>query len=39
MFPEAATLGRLALDRSDFIAGEDMQPIYLREPNFVKHSR
>jgi tRNA threonylcarbamoyl adenosine modification protein YeaZ len=39
VFPEAATLGRLALDRSDFIAGEDMQPIYLREPNFVKHSR
>ncbi|MGO9204410.1 MAG: tRNA (adenosine(37)-N6)-threonylcarbamoyltransferase complex dimerization subunit type 1 TsaB [Limisphaerales bacterium] len=39
LFPHAATLGRLALGRSDFVAGEDLQPIYLRETKFVKHSR
>jgi tRNA threonylcarbamoyl adenosine modification protein YeaZ len=39
VFPHAGTLGRLALGRSDFVAGEDMQPIYLRETKFVKHSR
>jgi tRNA threonylcarbamoyl adenosine modification protein YeaZ len=39
IFPHAETLGRLALGRSDFVAGEDMEPIYLRETKFVKHSR
>jgi tRNA threonylcarbamoyl adenosine modification protein YeaZ len=39
IFPQAATLGRLALGRSDFVAGEEMQPIYLRQTKFVKHSR
>jgi tRNA threonylcarbamoyl adenosine modification protein YeaZ len=39
IFPQAATLGRLALGRSDFVAGEEMQPIYLRKTKFVKHSR
>jgi tRNA threonylcarbamoyl adenosine modification protein YeaZ len=34
--PRAVTLARLALARTDFIAGEDMTPIYLRETNFVK---
>jgi tRNA threonylcarbamoyladenosine biosynthesis protein TsaB len=33
---EAATLGRLALGRTDFVKGEALQPIYLRETNFVK---
>jgi tRNA threonylcarbamoyladenosine biosynthesis protein TsaB len=36
VFPRAATLGRLALDQTNFISGEDLQPIYLRTPNFVK---
>ena len=36
LFPRAATLGRLALDRTDFIPGERMEPIYLRETRFVK---
>lgn len=36
VFPRAATLGELALSRSDFIAGEKLEPIYLRETNFVK---
>jgi len=39
VFPHATTLGRLALGRSDFVAGEEMEPIYLRETKFVKHSR
>jgi len=36
LFPNAATLGRLASDRSNFIPGEKMEPIYLRETNFVR---
>ena len=36
VFPRAATLGRLAIGRSDFIPGEKLTPIYLRETNFVK---
>jgi tRNA threonylcarbamoyl adenosine modification protein YeaZ len=36
MFPRAETLGRLALARCDFVAGEKLEPIYLRETNFVK---
>ena len=35
-FPGAATLARLALGRSDFVAGETLEPIYLRETQFVK---
>ncbi len=35
-FPRAATLGKLALDRADFVAGEKLEPIYLRETKFVK---
>jgi tRNA threonylcarbamoyl adenosine modification protein YeaZ len=35
-FPRAATLGKLALNRTDFIAGEKLEPIYLRETKFVK---
>jgi tRNA threonylcarbamoyl adenosine modification protein YeaZ len=36
LFPRAAMLGQLARDRRDFIAGEAMEPIYLRETRFVK---
>jgi tRNA threonylcarbamoyladenosine biosynthesis protein TsaB len=36
LIPEAATLARLASTRSDFVAGESLEPIYLRETNFVK---
>ena len=36
LHPDAATLGRLAEGRTDFTAGERLEPIYLREVNFVK---
>jgi tRNA threonylcarbamoyl adenosine modification protein YeaZ len=36
LFPEAVTLGRLALERTDFVPGEKIEPIYLRETNFKK---
>src|SRR5438093_2429467 len=36
IFPHAATLGRLALKRNDFVPGEQLEPIYLRQTNFVK---
>jgi tRNA threonylcarbamoyl adenosine modification protein YeaZ len=36
LFPRAATLGALALQRTDFVAGEKLEPIYLRETTFVK---
>lgn len=36
IFPRASTLGRLALGRHDFLAGEKVEPIYLRETAFVK---
>jgi tRNA threonylcarbamoyladenosine biosynthesis protein TsaB len=36
MFPEAAALVRLAAHRNDFVAGEKLEPIYLRETTFVK---
>ena len=36
VFPRAAMLGQLALNRSDFVAGDKLEPIYLRETNFVK---
>lgn len=35
-YPRASALGRLAATRSDFIAGEKLEPIYLRETTFVK---
>jgi tRNA threonylcarbamoyl adenosine modification protein YeaZ len=34
--PRAATVGELALGRSDFVPGEKLEPIYLRETTFVK---
>lgn len=36
VFPHAAMLGRLAASRSDFVPGEKLEPIYLRETKFVK---
>lgn len=36
LFPSAGMLARLAAGRNDFVAGEKMEPVYLREVNFVK---
>jgi tRNA threonylcarbamoyladenosine biosynthesis protein TsaB len=36
VFPRAAVLGQLASTRTDFISGEKIEPIYLRETKFVK---
>lgn len=36
IFPQAAMLARLASRRTDFVAGEKLEPIYLRETTFVK---
>ena len=36
VFPSAGILGRLAASRSDFVCGEKIEPIYLREISFVK---
>ena len=36
VFPRAATLGNLALTRTNFVLGEKLEPIYLREAQFVK---
>lgn len=39
VFPRAAVLGELAAQRSDFVSGEQLEPIYLRETRFVKAPR
>jgi tRNA threonylcarbamoyladenosine biosynthesis protein TsaB len=39
VFPRAAMLGRLAFGRTDFGSGAILEPIYLREVNFVKAPR
>lgn len=36
VFPTATILARLASRRDDFLPGERLEPIYLREPTFVK---
>ncbi len=36
LFPAAVMVAQLATVRTDFIAGESLVPIYLRETNFVK---
>jgi len=36
VFPRATNLGHLALARTDFVPGEKLEPIYLRETKFVK---
>ncbi len=36
LFPTAATLAALASERADFLPGEKLEPVYLRETSFVK---
>ena len=36
LWPRAAMLAQLAAGRTDFVAGEHLTPIYLRETSFVK---
>ncbi len=36
MLPRAATLARMAQERTDSVPGEQLEPIYLRKPQFVK---
>jgi hypothetical protein len=36
LYPGAATVGSLAIGRKDFVAGEKLEPVYLRETSFVK---
>jgi tRNA threonylcarbamoyl adenosine modification protein YeaZ len=36
LFPKAAALGQLSLVRRDFVPGDKLEPIYLRETAFVK---
>jgi tRNA threonylcarbamoyl adenosine modification protein YeaZ len=36
IFPRAAALAELAVRRGDFVPGEKLEPVYLRETNFVK---
>lgn len=36
LFPSAATVATLAAGRTDFLPGEQLEPIYLRETTFVK---
>jgi tRNA A37 threonylcarbamoyladenosine modification protein TsaB len=36
IFPRASALAELAARRSDFVPGEKLEPVYLRETDFVK---
>jgi tRNA threonylcarbamoyladenosine biosynthesis protein TsaB len=36
LYPDAAVLGKLACGRQDFVAGEKLEPIYLREVSYTK---
>lgn len=36
LFPSASTVAQLAAGRKDYIPGESLEPIYLRETTFVK---
>jgi tRNA threonylcarbamoyl adenosine modification protein YeaZ len=36
LYPDADSLARLALGEGDFVTGDKLEPIYLRETNFVK---
>jgi tRNA threonylcarbamoyl adenosine modification protein YeaZ len=36
VWPRAALLARLASERKDFVPGQDLKPLYLRETSFVK---
>ena len=35
-FPDAATLAKLAAQRHEYVSGDKLEPIYLREVSFVK---
>ena len=37
--PSASELGRLATARTDFLPGERLEPIYLREPHITMPNR
>lgn len=39
VFPRAAAVARVAASRTDFMPGEKLEPIYLRETKFVKARR
>ena len=39
LYPSAGILAQLATPRTDFVAGEKLEPIYLRETTFVKAPR
>jgi tRNA threonylcarbamoyladenosine biosynthesis protein TsaB len=36
VYPDAATLGRMACARRGYVPGENLEPIYLREVSFTK---
>jgi len=36
VFPTAAAIARMASGRSDYLPGEKLEPIYLRETGFIK---
>jgi tRNA threonylcarbamoyladenosine biosynthesis protein TsaB len=36
IFPRAAVLAKMAVGRTDFAGGEKLEPVYLRETDFVK---
>jgi tRNA threonylcarbamoyl adenosine modification protein YeaZ len=36
LFSNAATLAQIAFGKNNFVSGEKLEPIYLREANFVK---
>jgi tRNA threonylcarbamoyladenosine biosynthesis protein TsaB len=36
VFPRAAVVAQLAWGRNDFVPGEKLEPVYLREVNFIK---
>ena len=38
LFPSATAIAKLASERVDFVVGEKLEPIYLRETSFVKAS-
>jgi len=36
LLPDAGILGLLAAERGDFVSGDKLEPIHLRETSFVK---
>ena len=36
VFPRAAMLAKLALNRTEFVSAQNLEPIYLRQTQFVK---